>query len=156
MLSLLEDLVLSRSLKSFGFVQALQTPDGLRWSEALAIHGAFVLGQHLSFGEVIHTRAAFRVGFSLEHTVFQSTTLSPWAGSCLSESPRQGEGGHAGDSCGTPPANADSGNHQAASVPSTSTGLAQLGNPDIHKTIKVGNVFRHYLPVRAEACLASR
>lgn len=37
--------------------------------------------------------------------------------------------------CGTPPGNADSGNHQAASVPSPLIGLAPLGNSDVYKTI---------------------
>lgn len=94
------------------------------------------------------------VSDSLWKILFQSTTLSLCTVCCLSKSSRQGQGGHAGDSCGTPPGNADSGNHQAASVLSPLTGSAQLGNSDIHKTIKVGKVFRHYLPVRTKACLA--
>ena len=59
---------------------------------------------------------------------------------------------------GTPPRDADIGNHRAASVPrqdfSPLRGPAQLENSDIHKIIKVGNIFRNYLPVRVKACLA--
>lgn len=140
-----------RSLKSFDFVQALQTPDRLRQSEALAIY--LYLGSTSALVRFF-TQELPSVLDSLWKMLFQSTTLSLWTGCCLSKSSRQGQGGHAGDSCGTPPGNADSGNHQAASILSPLTGLSQLGNSDIHKTIKVGKVFRHYLPVRAKTCLA--
>lgn len=106
-------------------------------------------------GKVIHTKAVFCVDFALETVVFQSTALYLWAGRDLPQK-AQPHGSEREAVLGTPPGTQTLGTTASPLCPGGFQPVKRTGpleNRDVHKTIKVGNTFRHYLPGWFKACL---